>query len=612
MWPVTKALKPPSAARGFLFPSLEAWLRWGYPSDAPIHDFPSVRTANQAPAAILIYVLLVFAVMGTLLSLMLTTFGANNRFAERAITDTRLRMENQSTIGKVLGLYRSDPRHPQLGPLGTSRRAVSYLPYIAKRQGYLATNKADVITVDGRDYPDRNLIPTTVTVRNMPGSLGTLAIIARVIRTDTNFIESSTTLRLATPASSATETILNLPADLTNGEQRFVRKWELVLFSDTDILYEAEPNPPTQFVSDRIDIAVTSRNSSVLGANQVVSTNTASYPVRPPSVTLAAPNGLRSGFTGTAVLSSWNYPGISTAYIDTFDALSPNDWTTSGTVTYNNGAATLASGSTLTYANATVNGDFDIRATVTGAASPGAILQATIPASGGTTYKVSVGQVTKFDATGSTCNTSSGSGLWSYLSYTGTAPTDAGDGSTACASSHPNQYLPFAAVTSTYTLRLERRGTALNAFYCEGTTQDCDQADKFTVINPTPFTASGDATLSLGANASTAYQYARVSLIGATPRTYTKTLSFEKTVKIRQVELLGYIPTNANLVTQLTNAISSGCTSHCTAVSYGSQTRIIPSPTLSTSSITLNLSFTSNSGDLSEIPFIYGIRVSYE
>ncbi len=601
MWPVTKALKPPSAGRGFLFPTLEAWLRWGYPSDAPIHDFPSVRTANQAPAAILIYVLLVFAVMGTLLSLMLTTFGANNRFAERAITDTRLRMENQSTIGKVLGLYRSDPRHPQLGPLGTSRRAVSYLPYIAKRQGYLATNKADVITVDGRDYPDRNLIPTTVTVRNMPGSLGTLAIIARVIRTDTNFIESSTTLRLATPASSATETILTLPTDLTNGEQRFVRKWEVVLFSDSDILYEAEPNPPAQLIGDRLNIAVTSRNSSTLGVNQIASSNTASYAVRPPAISLLSPDALRAGSSGTAILSSWNYPGISTAFIDTLDELSPNDWTTSGAVTYGNGTATIPSGASLTYANTTVSGDFDIRATITGASTPGGILQATI---GATTYRVSIATVTKFDGSGSTCNTSSGSGL-SYLAYSGAVPTDAGDGSSACASSHPNQYLPFGAAASTYTLRLERRGTALNAFYCEGTSQDCDLADKFTVINPIPFIASGNATLALTSNASTVYQSARVALLSSTARTYSKTITFEKAVKIKQVELLGYVPASSALVVSTTPNL-------CSTANCGNQTRIIPTTPPSTSTLTLDLSFVSNSGDLSEIPFIYGIRVSYE
>lgn len=562
--------------------------------------------------------------MGTLLSLMLSTFSANNRFAERAITDTRLRMENQSAIGKVLGLYQSDPRHPQLGPLNTARRAVSYLPYIAKHEGYLAKNKAVVINIDGRDYPDRNLIPTSITVRNMPDSQGALSVIGRTIRTDTNFIESASTVQIAKPASSAAppnETVLNLPADLTNGEQRFVRRYEIVLFSDTDVLYEAVPNGSTQFVGDRINIAVTSRNASILGANQIASSNSASYAIRPPSVILASPDSLRNGSSGTAVLSSWNYPGVSTAFIDTFDAASANDWTTSGSITYPNGTALLTTGASLTYANATTAGDFDIRATFTGVvppATPGGVLQATI---GGTTYKIAIANVTSYQGNSTTCTTSTGSGLLSYVAYPGaSAPADVGDGSSACISSHPNQYFPFAANTasSAYTLRFERRGSILNAFFCEATgTKDCERADQFTVINATPFCTNGGvspncnpgsvpATLAITATSSTALQYARVSQIGATAKTYTNTITLEKAVKIKQVELLGYVPPNAGLVVTTTPNLCSPATD------CGTQTRIIPTTTTSTSSLAITLSFASASGDLSEIPFIYGIRVSYE
>lgn len=559
------------------------------------------RHSKTFPGAILIYVLLVFAVMGTLLSLMLATFSANNRFAQRAITDTRLRMENRSVISKVLGLYRNDPRHPQLGPLTTSRRAVSYLPYLSKREGYVATNKADIVTVDGRDYPDRSLIPSTVTVRNMPGSLGTLTIVTRVIRLDTNFIESTNAVRLPTPSSSATQTILSLPTDLANGEQRFVRKWEIVLFSDTDVLYEAEPNAPAQFIGDRISIAVSSRNASTLGINHVTSTNTASYALRSPSVTLASPDGFRTGSTGTALLSSWNYPGISTAFIDPFDEPSANDWTTSGTVTYGNGNATVAAASSLTFANATVSGDFDLRTVISGVASPGALLQATI---GATTYSLAIASVTRFGLSGSSCTANGGTGL-SYVAYSASAPTQAGDGSSACASVYANQYLPFGAASSAYTLRWERRGTALNAFYCEGTGQACDQANKFTLINRIPFNAAGNATLALRATTPTAYQYARVALLGSAARTYEKTVSFEKAVKIKQVELLGYVPTSGNLVVTTSPNL-------CATTTCGNQTRIIPVNPPTTSSLSINLSFASSSGDLSEIPFLYGIRVSYE
>ncbi|MBF0474711.1 MAG: hypothetical protein HQK59_02590 [Deltaproteobacteria bacterium] len=653
---------------------------------------PVSTTRSSSPTfcfrngSVLLYMIFFIALFLLIFSSLLSFLTRNVDFTTKNITLNKLFTDNMSAAEKSIGLFMSNPRNPLIG-VDSQKRTIEYPAYVPSMKGYVYAGKTDTIIIDNNKYISGKLPPDGIQISNEGNNI--LSVLIRKINSSNNQVTNSTMFSIApttniaayncsvsscTPNPSPYDLLVT--TDLAGNPSP---RYEISLISDTETLYtiSAQNKNVTKqsyiFNKDAFSVNITSyERSKSRGIGSKLTMDTPAK-LEDDSVNLSSQNDFKDDLDPLALVSSYNEPGVSSAFIDTFatDTGAGLDWiandaTKLGTTTVNQ--VTLQNGATYTLKR-TIAGDFDLRVKFDKKDTMGGELGGIFVKNATDEYRLGVGKTNVYkhkDASGidnATCVLDTANQqTHSLYKNTPTSPKYVRRTEGACISAPvtppapANPPPPYIAkhypydTSNKFILRIERIGDTLRASYCVAdltSNTDIDNCDNLgvsanwrTLNDDLPQTLTGDVTVGLY-NDDTSNLVAKnfhiTKLNGlvsssvrdvTNPFVYTKTILFGNRVTVTKIQVDGDIQQEAT-DNYCKNNISDVTDDRCLSASYDHifQMEIkngdgasfattndqiyIPSGLTGQDHITLNISLKSATGDVHIFPFIRRIRVYY-